>query len=202
MNFLTDTLAHIPAPAAYALLAAVVFAESVLLAGTLAPTLALLLTAGALAHTGHLDLPLVITVSTIAAIAGDLLAHSTGRLLGDRLRTGRLGRRVPAPAWHRAESLMARRGGQAVLLSRFVPVLRTLTPHLAGATRLPYRHIALYSALAAPAWAAAEAGAGYAAADSIGRLLTFGGPALALAALTAAGLLVIRAQATRRRSHR
>ncbi|MFD3531873.1 hypothetical protein [Streptomyces sp. NPDC058664] len=94
---------------------------------------------------------------------------------------------------------MARRGGQAALLSRFVRVLRTLTPHLAGAARLPYRHIALYSVVAAPARAAAEAGAGYAAADSIGRLLTFGGPAIALAALTAAGLLVIRAQAARRR---
>lgn len=58
---------------------------------------------------------------------------------------------------------MDRRGGQAVFLARFVPVLRTLTPHRAGATRLPYRRIAPYSALAALLWATAEAGIGYAA---------------------------------------
>ncbi|MFD8380961.1 DedA family protein [Streptomyces sp. NPDC059679] len=60
--------------------------------------------------------------------------------------------------------MMARHGGHAVLLTRFLPVLRTLTPHLAGAARLPYHRIAPYSAVAAPLWATAEAGTGYAAA--------------------------------------
>ncbi|WP_338780093.1 VTT domain-containing protein [Streptomyces sp. DG1A-41] len=98
-----------------------------------------------------------------AAVAGDLLGHRIGALLGDRLRTGRLGRRVPATAWRNAETRMDRRGGQAVFLARFVPVLRTLTPHLAGATRLPYHRIAPFSAAAALLWATAEAGTGYAA---------------------------------------
>jgi membrane-associated protein len=47
---------------------------------------------------------------------------------------------------------MSRHGGRAVLLGRFVAVVRTLVPHLAGATGVPYRHIAPYSVVAAPLW--------------------------------------------------
>ncbi|MFB4424694.1 DedA family protein [Streptomyces sp. QL37] len=182
MNTLTGLIGHVPAPAAYAILAAAVLVESVLLLGAFIPTLTLLLAAGALARAGDLNLVLVIATATSAVVAGDAFGHRTGHLLGSRLRTGRLGRRIPAAAWQRAEALMARRGGQAVFLSRFVPVVRTLTPHLAGATRLPYRRIAPYSLLAAPLWAGAEATTGYVAATSLQHVITYGGPALAATA--------------------
>ncbi|MFE0348777.1 DedA family protein [Streptomyces griseoluteus] len=181
MNTLTGLIGQVPAPAAYALLAAAVLSESVLLLGAFIPTLSLLLASGALARAGDLNLVLVIATATAAVVAGDALGHRTGYLLGSRLRTGRLGRHIPAAAWQRAQALMTRRGGQAVFVSRFVPVLRTLTPHLAGATRLPYRRIAPYSLLAAPLWAGAEAVAGYAAATSFQHVITFGGPALVAA---------------------
>lgn len=171
MTDLAALLGHLPATTAYAVLAAAVLAESVLLVGAFVPTLGLLLAAGALARSGQLDLPQVVGAAAGAAVAGDFLAHRTGVLLGDRLRTGRLGSRVPAVAWRNAETLMDRRGGRAVLVSRFVPVARTLTPHLAGATRLPYRRIAPCSTVAAALWATAEAGAGYAAATSVQGLL-------------------------------
>ncbi|MFJ7625166.1 DedA family protein [Streptomyces sp. NPDC097595] len=171
MNALSTALADVPAPAAYLILVAAVLAESVLLVGAFVPTLTLLLTAGALARAGELDLLPVIAVVSGAVIAGDLLAHRTGSVLGVRLRTAGVGRRVPAATWQRAERLMARRGGQALLLTRFVPVVRTLTPHLAGATGVPYRRIAPYSALVAPVWAAVEAGTGYTAATSLQHLL-------------------------------
>ncbi|MFD7872497.1 DedA family protein, partial [Microbacterium sp. NPDC059771] len=120
------------------------------------------------------------------------LAHRTGRLLSHRLRTGRLSHRIPAAAWNRAEALMTRHGGRAVFLARFLPVLRTLTPHLAGATHLPYRRIAPYSLTAALLWATAEAGAGYAAATSLQRVLTMSGPAIALVALAAVAVALLR----------
>ncbi|MEV0218766.1 VTT domain-containing protein [Streptomyces sp. NPDC050704] len=187
MNALSDILGHISPAAAYAVVAAAVLAESILLVGAFIPTLTLLLTAGALARTGHISLPLVIAAAAGAVVAGDLLAHRTGRLLGDQLRAGRIGRRIPGAAWHQAETLMTRHGGRAVFLTRFLPVVRTLAPHFAGATRLPYRRIAPYSVVAACVWATAEAGVGYAAATSLRRVLTLGGPALALVALTAIG---------------
>ncbi|MFC8231091.1 DedA family protein [Streptomyces sp. NPDC057287] len=181
MNTLTGLIGHVPAPAAYAILTAAVFAESVLVVGAFIPTLTLLLAAGALARAGNLNLALVIATATGAVVAGDAFGHRTGHLLGSQLRTGRLGRRIPTAVWQRADALMARRGGHAVFLSRFVPVVRTLTPHLAGATLLPYRRIAPYSLLAAPLWAGAEATTGYVAATSLQHVITYGGPALATA---------------------
>lgn len=169
------------------MLAAAVLAESILLVGAFVPTLTLLLTAGAFARTGHISLLLVITTAAGAVVVGDLLAYRTGRFLGDRLRTGRMSHRIPGAAWNRAETLMTRRGGRAVFLARFLPVVRTLAPHFAGATRLPYRCIAPYSVGAACTWATAEAGVGYAAATSLQRILTLGGPALAVIALAVVG---------------
>ncbi|MFD8764463.1 DedA family protein [Streptomyces mirabilis] len=198
MNALSDILGHLSPAAAYTVVAAAVLAESVLLVGAFVPTLTLLLTAGALARTGHISLLLVIAAAAGAVVAGDFLAHCTGRFLGDRLRAGHLGRRVPDAAWGRAETLMTRHGGRAVFLARFLPVVRTLAPHSAGVTRLPYRRIAPYSIAAACAWATAEAGVGYAAATSLQRVLTLGGPAFAAVALAVlGGVLLWR----RRRRH-
>ncbi|WP_380282039.1 DedA family protein [Kitasatospora purpeofusca] len=191
MNFLTDTLGRLPPIAVYTVLALAVCAESVLLLGAFTPTLALLLTSGALARAGTISLPVVIAAAATAAFAGDYLAHRTGGILGERLRAGRLGRRIPATAWQHAESLMTRHGGRAVFLGRFLPMVRTLTPHLAGATGLPYRSIASYSACAAGLWAAAEAGTGYAAATSLQRLVTVGGPVLAAVAASVVAVVVL-----------
>ncbi|MFB7470393.1 DedA family protein [Kitasatospora sp. NPDC056184] len=192
MNFLTDALGDLPPLAVYAVVALAVCAESVLLLGAFTPTFALLATSGALARAGTISLPLVIAAAATAAVAGDYLAHRTGGALGERLREGGIGRRIPAAAWQHAEGLMTRHGGRAVFLGRFLPMVRTLTPHLAGATGLPYRRIASYSACAAGLWAAAEAGTGYAAATSLQRLVTVGGPVLAVAAALVVAGVVLR----------
>jgi hypothetical protein len=123
VNALSDILGHLSPAAAYTVVAAAVLAESVLLVGAFVPTLTLLLTAGALARTGQVDLLLVIAAAAGAVVAGDFLAHRTGRYLGDRLRGGHMGRRVPDAAWGRAESLMTRHGGRAVCVARTGPCL-------------------------------------------------------------------------------
>ncbi|MFE6866409.1 DedA family protein [Kitasatospora sp. NPDC057692] len=192
MSFLTDALGHLPPLAVYGVVALAVCAESVLVLGVFTPTFALLLTSGALARAGTVSLPLVIAAAATAAVAGDYLAHRTGGVLGERLREGSIGRRIPAAAWQQAEGLMARHGGRAVFVGRFLPMVRTLTPHLAGATGLPYRRMASYSACAAGLWAAAEAGTGYAAATSLQRLVTVGGPVLAVAAALVVAGVVLR----------
>ncbi|MFI0773931.1 DedA family protein [Streptomyces sp. NPDC021212] len=202
MNALPGLLDHPSPTSAYAVVVLAVLAESVLLIGAFIPTLTLLLTAGALARTGHVSLLPVIAVAACAVIAGDFLAHRTGRLLGHQLRAGRLGRRIPGTAWRHAEALMTRHGGRAVFLARFLPVVRTLAPHFAGATRLPYHRIAPYSVAGACVWATAEVGAGYAAATSLHRVLALGGPALAAAGVIAAGgVVVFRRRRSRRSRH-
>ncbi|MFD3870050.1 DedA family protein [Streptomyces sp. NPDC058623] len=178
MNGVSGFLHTVPPPAVYAAVAGLVLAESILLVGAFIPTLTVLLTAGVLARGGELNLVLTVAVAAASVFAGDALGHTTGRFMGTRLRTGRLGRHVPEAAWRRAQCLMDRRCGQAVALCRFVPVLRTLLPHLAGATGVPYRRIAPYSALAALVWAGLEVSAGYLATASAQRLITIAGPAL------------------------
>ncbi|MGW7023723.1 DedA family protein [Streptomyces decoyicus] len=176
MNTLSGLLSQIPPATAYTVLAAAIIAESVLLVGALVPTLALMLTAGALARAGSMNLMWVIAVAAGAVVIGDALGHRTGHVLGKRLRTGKLGRRIPASAWQRVETLMNKRAGQTLLVFRFVPVLRTLAPHMAGVAGLPYRHIAPYSALASVTWASVESGAGYTAALSLQHVSAIGAP--------------------------
>ncbi|WP_079100709.1 DedA family protein [Streptomyces sp. Root55] len=184
MNAVSQLLGHLPHGLAYAVVAGAILAESVLLDGAFIPTLTLLLTVGALARSGEISLPLIVATAATAVVAGDLLAHRTGQLLGTRLRTGRIGRRIPPVAWRQAERLMNRHGGRAIFIARFLPVVRTLAPHFAGATRLPYRRIAPYSVTAACLWATVEISAGYAAAASLERILTLGAPTLAAITVT------------------
>lgn len=185
MNAIVDALTRLPPTTAYVAIALAVLAESILLVGAFVPTLTLLLTAGASARIGHISLALVIAAAAGAVIAGDFVGYRTGRLLGERLRTGRVGRGIPGPVWQRAETLMNRHGGRAVLFARFVPVVRTLTPHFAGAAGVPYRRIAPYSVAAACSWATIEAVVGYSAAGPLQRFLTLGWPALAALGLLA-----------------
>ncbi|WP_330319494.1 VTT domain-containing protein [Streptomyces clavifer] len=147
MNAVSQLLGHLPHGLAYAVVAGAILADSVLLVGAFIPTLTLLLTAGALARSGEISLPLIVATAATAVVAGDLLAHRTGQLLGTRLRTGRIGRRIPPAAWRQAERLMNRHGGRAVFIARFLPVARTLAPHFAGATRLPYRPLQRHRSL-------------------------------------------------------
>lgn len=165
-------LSGLPPAGAYAIMAGALLIESNLIIGVFVPTLTVMLSAGALAATGYLSLPAVIAIAASAVVTADLISYHTGRLLGTRLRISGAARRISVSMWNRADALMNRHAGRAVFVSRFVPLLRTLTPHLAGATHTPYRTIAPFSAGAAITWAIIEAGAGYLAADSAVHILT------------------------------
>ncbi|MFI9569771.1 DedA family protein [Streptomyces rishiriensis] len=198
MSALSVVLAHLAPASAYVMLAAVVLLESVMLVGVFVPSFILLATAGVLARTGHLDLLPVVAAAAGAAVAGDFLGYRTGRLLSGQLRGSRVGRRISDSAWQQAETLMTRHGGRAIFVSRFIPFVRTLAPHYAGALRLPYLRIAPYSVSAACLWAATEAGLGYAAAVSAEHPLTRGGPVIAGLFLVAVVGAVVFAKRRRR----
>ncbi|MHA6758708.1 DedA family protein [Streptacidiphilus sp. PAMC 29251] len=203
MNWIQHLLLQLPPLAVYGTVAAVVLAESVLLLGAFAPSLTTLLVGGFLARTGSgpstVQLPLVIAVAVCAVVLGDLQAQRTGRRLGPRLGQGAIGRRIPPTLLQRTYRLLSRRGGAAVFLCRFLPVVRTLAPHLAGAAGLRYRRIAPYSLAAALVWASAEAGAGYALGASYTRFADQAGPVLGGAA---AVLVLVAAVVFRRRTLR
>jgi membrane-associated protein len=170
--------------------------------GLLVPGETAVVVGGVVAERGDVALPALIGLVWAAAVAGDVVSFTLGRRLGRpflaahgdrlRLRPEHLGR---------AERFFDRYGGRAVLLGRFVGVLRALTPFLAGASRMRLRGFLPYSAVGALAWAAAFTLVGYgfagsfeSAGDTAARI------ALAAALVAAAALvLVARLRGTRLR---
>ncbi|MDR6638910.1 VTT domain-containing protein [Paenarthrobacter nitroguajacolicus] len=138
-------------PATLGVVALMIFIES----GVLFPFLpgdSLLFTAGLLHQQLNLTLPVLITVVTVAAIAGDQVGYLLGRRFGRRwfsddarvLKTSHLAK---------AEDFFQRRGGPALILARFVPVVRTFAPLSAGIARYHYKSFALWNITGAILWA-------------------------------------------------
>lgn len=165
---LLEVVRDLPPTAVHLVVVLVVAGESALLVGTVLPTLSLVVASGALAAAGVLHLGLLVPSLVVAVVVGDQVGLATGRVLGPRLRSSRLGRRAGPAVWDRAEAVLARHGALAVLVARFVPVGRTLVPHLAGAAGVPRARVAVASALAGSLWAGAEVTAGYLAGRAAG----------------------------------
>ena len=93
----------------------------------------------------------------IAVVVGSLLGESAGfwigRWLGPRIRASRLGRRLGEANWERSERYLRRRGGPAIFLSRFLPVLHSLVPLTVGMTGFRYRRFLAWTAPACILWA-------------------------------------------------
>ena len=139
---------------------AIVFIESGLLVGFFLPGDSLLFTAGLLASQGELNFALIVVGCMIAAILGDQVGYSIGRTAGPRL--------LARERWFtqrrhvvRAERFFTRRGGQAVLIARFVPIVRTFVPVMAGIVRMPYRKFLAWNIAGGMLWGGGVTTAGY-----------------------------------------
>jgi membrane-associated protein len=150
----------------YAILFLIVFAETGLVVTPFLPGDSLLFATGALAATGALDVRLASVLLLAAAIAGDAANYSIGRLAGVRLmelsRTDpRWGRWINPVYIARAHDFFERRGGKAVVLGRFMPIVRTFVPFVAGVAEMSYPAFAFYNVTGALAWVGICLGAGY-----------------------------------------
>ena len=150
----------------YAILFLIVFAETGLVVTPFLPGDSLLFATGALAATGALDVRLAALLLLAAAIAGDAVNYSVGRSVGLRVielsQTDPRWRRWINPAYIvRAHEFFERRGGKAVVLARFVPIVRTFVPFVAGVAEMSYPAFALYNVTGAIAWVGLCLGSGY-----------------------------------------
>jgi membrane-associated protein len=150
----------------YGILFLIVFAETGLVVTPFLPGDSLLFAAGALAATGALNLWLVALLLLAAAVTGDAVNYAIGRSVGVRVielsRTDPRWRRVINPAYiARAHEFFERRGGKAVVLARFVPIVRTFVPFVAGVAEMSYSSFAFYNVTGAVAWVGICIGAGY-----------------------------------------
>lgn len=108
----------------------------------------------------------VLTITVISgALLGASLGFAIGRFFGPRLRASRLGQRLGETNWQRAEKFLDHRGGIAVFVSRFVPVLHSLTPLVVGMSTLRYRTFMLWLTPACIIWAFAYVTVGSVAAE-------------------------------------
>ena len=130
--------------------------------GLFVPGESLVLISGFLAGQGVFDLEAAIVTVSLAAILGDTIGFELGRQLG-RDWLVRHGRRfgIREPEFERTAGFIARHGGKAAFLSHFMHLLRSVTPFMAGANRMPYRRFVLSNALGCIVWAAVFCTLGY-----------------------------------------
>ena len=154
-------------PWIYGLLFLIVFAETGLVVTPFLPGDSLLFATGALAAAGVLDITTAAGLMLVAAVAGDAVNYAAGHYVGPRVFTATdIGSR-----WHRllnrehlarAHEFFERYGGKAVVLGRFVPIVRTFVPFVAGAGAMTYSTFAIYNVVGAVLWVGICAGGGYA----------------------------------------
>jgi membrane-associated protein len=151
----------------YGILFAVIFAETGLVVTPLLPGDSLLFAAGAIAATGALDIRLLLVLLTVAAVLGDAVNYAIGRRLGPMVfhadrETTTLTRLLNRRHLERSHDFFERHGGKAIVLARFVPIVRTFVPFVAGASSMSYGHFAVYNVLGGILWVTVCTIAGFA----------------------------------------
>ena len=150
----------------YAMLFAIIFIETGLIIWPFLPGDSLLFTAGALAATGVLDIRLVMVLLIAAAIAGDAVNYSIGRFVGPKVFSahdyqGFLHKLLNRNHLDKAHAFFEEHGGMAVVSGRFVPIVRTFVPFVAGAASMTASRFVFYNVIGGVIWVVVCAGAGY-----------------------------------------
>jgi membrane-associated protein len=176
----------------------VVFAEDALFVGFVIPGETVALLAGAAAKLGHVSLTDVLIVVIVAAIVGDTVGYEIGRHVGPRVLQWKILKKR-RKRLDDAQDFLARRGGSAVFLGRWVAFFRAVMPALAGTARMRYPKFLAYNAGGGLAWGAAVVLLGYAAGASYAKVeKTFGRDA----AFVVLAILILAVIVWRVRKHR
>ena len=150
----------------YAILFTIIFAETGLVVTPFLPGDSLLFAAGALAATEAMSMRILVPVLIVAAVVGDAVNYSVGRRLARRFLddvpdSGWIFRVVKREHVLRAHEFFEKHGGKAVVMARFVPIVRTFVPFVAGGANMTYRTFAFYNITGAILWVGVCTGAGY-----------------------------------------
>ncbi|HEX6590685.1 MAG TPA: DedA family protein [Moraxellaceae bacterium] len=144
----------------YALLFAVVFVETGLVVMPLLPGDSLLFAAGALAAAGHMDPVLLVSLLFIAAVLGDSCNYAIGRAIGPRVYEMD-SRWLKREYLDRTHAFFEKHGGKSIIIARFVPIVRTFAPFVAGVGSMEYRSFLTYNVVGAALWVGSCVGLGY-----------------------------------------
>lgn len=165
LHAILDIFQHLPehiaiwsvfmGPWIYVLLFAIIFAETGFVFAPFLPGDSLLFAAGALtAAEGPLNLWILLPILTVAAMGGDFINYTIGRKLGLVLFRNPKSKLFNQRYLHRAEEFYARHGGKTVVLARFLPIIRTYAPFVAGVSRMPIGRYLPFNMLGGFIWIA------------------------------------------------
>ncbi len=133
-------------------LIAIIFAESGLLIGFFLPGDSLLFTAGLLASQGKLNLAVILVGCFLAAFIGDQVGYAFGKKVGPSIFKRPDSRFFKHENVERAEEFFEHHGSKTIVLARFVPIVRTFAPIVAGVSSMRYRTFVMYNLVGAFAW--------------------------------------------------
>ena len=139
----------------------IIFAETGLLIGFFLPGDSLLITAGLVAAAGGLDIWLLNVLLSVAAIVGDSVGYAIGYRAGPHIFTREDSRWFNRKHLVRTREFYERHGGKTIVLARFIPIIRTFAPVVAGVGQMDYRRFLAYNVLGGIGWVVSLTWAGY-----------------------------------------
>ena len=145
----------------YTVLFAIVFAETGLLIGFFLPGDSLLVTAGLVASAGALNIWWLNVILIVAAVVGDSTGYAIGRRLGPRLFTRQKSLLFNPAHVERTRRFYERYGAKTIVIARFVPIVRTFAPVLAGVGEMEYHRFVFYNVAGGVGWVVSMTSAGY-----------------------------------------
>ncbi|PZP50404.1 MAG: DedA family protein, partial [Azospira oryzae] len=145
----------------YALLFLIVFCETGLVATPFLPGDSLLFVAGTIAAAGAMDVHLVVILLIVAAVLGDTVNYWIGKAVGPRVFHEERARFFRKEYLDRTHRFYERHGGKTIVIARFVPVIRTFAPFVAGIGTMDYRRFLLFNVTGAVLWVTSLTYAGY-----------------------------------------
>lgn len=143
----------------YAILFAIVFAETGLVVTPFLPGDSLLFAAGALAAQGGLSVPLMMVLLFVAAVLGDALNYHIGKAIGPPAFSGKY-RFLRKAHLEKTQRFFEKHGGKAIIYARFVPIVRTFAPFVAGVGTMSYGRFLAFNVIGAILWVVGFVGAG------------------------------------------
>ena len=136
---------------AYVLLFLIIFCETGLVVTPFLPGDSLIFAAGALAATGIMGMWAFVML-IIAAILGNVSNYEIGRALSDRIRRREKVRFIKQEYLDRTQNFFEKYGGMTIVITRFVPIIRTFSPFVAGVGKMPYRKFLSYNVIGGTSW--------------------------------------------------
>lgn len=152
LDFILQIVTSVDPVLRIALAGLAMFLETSILVGLVVPGDTIVIVSSTAVESPLQYIALLFTVIT-GSLAGESVGFALGRLFGPKLRASRLGQRIGRHHWRTAEHYLERRGGPAVFISRFLPVLHALIPVTVGMSPMRYRRFMAWTAPACAIWA-------------------------------------------------